>query len=61
MNPTTSETEEVFSQCTLGNICSGLGNRLVSSSCIQAPGGRTTISLEQCGSELHRGEGEAGR
>jgi len=52
MNPTTSETEETFSQCTLGNVCSGLGARLVSSSCVQNPGERSTISLQQCGSEL---------
>lgn len=52
MNPTTSTTEQTFSGCTLGNICSNIGNRAVSTSCIQTPGDRSVISLQQCGSEF---------
>ena len=52
MNPTTSSTEQTFSACTLGNICSGIGNRLVSSTCLQTPGSRTLISLQQCGNGI---------
>ena len=54
MNPTTSTTEQTFSQCTLGNICSGLGSNTVSSSCLATPGQgqRTVISLQQCGNGI---------
>lgn len=52
MNPTTSTTEQTFSGCTLGNICSNIGNRAVSTSCIETPGARSVISLQQCGSEF---------
>ncbi|RXK34760.1 hypothetical protein M231_07981 [Tremella mesenterica] len=52
MNPTTSSIEQTFSACTLGNICSGLGENLVSSTCITSPGSRTIISLQQCGNGI---------
>jgi len=51
MNPTTSSSELTFSPCTRGNICSNIGTRSISTSCIQTPGDRTVISLQQCGSE----------
>lgn len=54
MNPTTSSTEHFFSGCTVGNVCNNVGNRRISTSCIQTPGVRTVISLQQCGSELFR-------
>ncbi|ODV88654.1 hypothetical protein CANCADRAFT_17260, partial [Tortispora caseinolytica NRRL Y-17796] len=34
MNPSTSSTETVFSQCTVGNVCSALGRNMVNSSCL---------------------------
>ena len=52
MNPTTSSTEHFFSGCTVGNVCSNIGNRGILTSCIQTPSARTVISLQQCGSEL---------
>ncbi|WVQ80129.1 hypothetical protein IAT38_002230 [Cryptococcus sp. DSM 104549] len=52
MNPTTSSAEESFSGCTLGNICSNIGNRAVTTTCIQSPGERTVISLQQCGNGI---------
>lgn len=52
MNPTTASTEQSFSACTLGNICSNLGSRSVSSSCVQSPSLRTVVSLQQCGNGI---------
>ncbi|ORX35582.1 Metallo-peptidase family M12-domain-containing protein [Kockovaella imperatae] len=54
MNPTTAASEQTFSQCTVGNICSGLGSNTVSSSCLATPGEnqRTIISLQQCGNGI---------
>ncbi|GFZ46899.1 Disintegrin and metalloproteinase domain-containing protein B [Saitozyma sp. JCM 24511] len=53
MNPTTSSTEIKFSGCTLGNICSNIGTRAISSSCIQSPKTDVTvISLQQCGNGI---------
>lgn len=56
MNPTTSESEEIFSPCTIGNVCSNIGSRMVSSSCIQNPGARNVISAEQCGNGIVEGD-----
>ncbi|OCF31943.1 zinc metalloprotease [Kwoniella heveanensis BCC8398] len=52
MNPTTSSSEQSFSGCTLGNICTNIGNRAVNTQCIQSPGSRTVISLQQCGNGI---------
>jgi len=52
MNPTTSSTETNFSPCSVGNICSLLGNRAIQDSCLVDPGSRTTISLQQCGNGI---------
>ncbi|WVR06758.1 hypothetical protein IAU60_003793 [Kwoniella sp. DSM 27419] len=52
MNPTTNSNEVKFSPCSIGNICSGLGNGRVSNRCVQNPGTRTVISLQQCGNGI---------
>ncbi|OCF60915.1 hypothetical protein L486_00559 [Kwoniella mangroviensis CBS 10435] len=52
MNPTTSSSEQTFSACTLGNICTNIGNRAISTNCITSPGSRTVISLQQCGNGI---------
>ncbi|WWC88993.1 uncharacterized protein L201_003910 [Kwoniella dendrophila CBS 6074] len=52
MNPTTSSSEQTFSACTLGNICTNIGNRAISTNCITSPGSRTVISLKQCGNGI---------
>ncbi|WWD16989.1 hypothetical protein CI109_101425 [Kwoniella shandongensis] len=52
MNPTTSASEQSFSGCSLGNICTNLGNRAITTTCIQSPGSRTVISLQQCGNGI---------
>lgn len=59
MNPTTSSTETQFSPCSIGNICSLLGTRTTSDSCLVDPGSRTTIALQQCGNGIvDRNDGE---
>ncbi|WVN87729.1 uncharacterized protein L203_102924 [Cryptococcus depauperatus CBS 7841] len=52
MNPTTSSSEQIFSGCTLGNVCTNLGNRVVDTSCLESPGGRSVVSLKQCGNGI---------
>ncbi|WWC69861.1 uncharacterized protein I206_103804 [Kwoniella pini CBS 10737] len=52
MNPTTSSSEQTFSPCTLGNICSNIGGRTLNTNCITSPGSRTVISLQQCGNGI---------
>ncbi|WWC62218.1 uncharacterized protein I303_104813 [Kwoniella dejecticola CBS 10117] len=52
MNPTTSSSEQTFSPCTLGNICSNIGGRTMNTNCITSPGSRTVISLQQCGNGI---------
>lgn len=59
MNPTTSSTESNFSPCSIGNVCSLLGTRAISDTCLVDPGSRTTISLQQCGNGIvDRNDGE---
>lgn len=59
MNPTTSSSETQFSPCSIGNICSLLGTRTTSDTCLVDPGSRTTIALQQCGNGIvDRNDGE---
>ncbi|PWN47078.1 hypothetical protein IE53DRAFT_371765 [Violaceomyces palustris] len=51
MNPVSSGGVTGFSQCTIGNICSMLGQGL-DTSCVVQPGGRETLSLQQCGNGI---------
>lgn len=52
MSPVSSTGESAFSPCTIGNICSVLGNRAVDSTCLAEPGAVTLISLQQCGNGI---------
>jgi Disintegrin/Metallo-peptidase family M12B Reprolysin-like len=68
MNPTSSASEQVFSPCTIGNICklwSNIPNRLtrlvgslmqgssLDTSCIKAPdANQRTFSLQMCGNGI---------
>ncbi|KIS69376.1 uncharacterized protein UMAG_02711 [Mycosarcoma maydis] len=51
MNPSSSSNIQSFSQCSIGNICSLLGQGL-DTSCIQTPGQRSTLSTQQCGNGI---------
>ena len=51
MNPRSQSNIDTFSQCSIGNICSLIGQGL-DTSCIQTPGQRATLSTEQCGNGI---------
>ncbi len=51
MNPSSRANIQNFSQCSLGNICSLIGQGL-NTSCIQTPGARSTLSTQQCGNGI---------
>lgn len=51
MNPVSEQSTDSFSQCTIGNICSMLGRGL-DTTCVEVPGGRTTLSEQQCGNGI---------
>lgn len=52
MNPAASGTEETFSPCTIGNICSALGRSSVNSTCLSPNRGVVTINGGQCGNGI---------
>uniref|UniRef100_A0A8H8CR13 Disintegrin and metalloproteinase domain-containing protein B n=1 Tax=Psilocybe cubensis TaxID=181762 RepID=A0A8H8CR13_PSICU len=56
MSPVAQSGETVFSQCTIGNICSvmrGAGGSKVTTTCLVDPDpSRTTISLQMCGNGI---------
>ncbi|KAI0043892.1 hypothetical protein FA95DRAFT_335184 [Auriscalpium vulgare] len=57
MSPVATDGEMVFSQCTIGNICSLMqaasGSENVNTSCLLPPDPtRTTISLQMCGNGI---------
>uniref|UniRef100_V5ETU2 Disintegrin and metalloproteinase domain-containing protein B n=1 Tax=Kalmanozyma brasiliensis (strain GHG001) TaxID=1365824 RepID=V5ETU2_KALBG len=51
MNPSSRSNIQNFSPCSIGNICSLLGQGL-DTSCVQAPGQRSTLSTQQCGNGI---------
>ncbi|KAL9933702.1 hypothetical protein V8E36_007360 [Tilletia maclaganii] len=51
MNPSSSGQATAFSPCSIGNICTLLGRGL-NTSCIVAPGQRSTLSTQQCGNGI---------
>jgi Disintegrin len=52
MNPTTMDATNRFSECTIGNICSGLLSKLVSSSCLTSNKNVTLITAGECGNGI---------
>ncbi|PVG00697.1 hypothetical protein CPB86DRAFT_754147 [Serendipita vermifera] len=53
MNPTSSASEQVFSPCTVGNICSLMQSTNLDTSCIQSPNAnQRTFSLQMCGNGI---------
>lgn len=54
MNPSTNSgsPQTQFSPCTVGNVCSLIGNRGIDTSCIVSPGGQTVLSLQSCGNGI---------
>ncbi|CCX32095.1 Similar to Disintegrin and metalloproteinase domain-containing protein B; acc. no. Q4WQ08 [Pyronema omphalodes CBS 100304] len=52
MNPSTSESIQDFSPCTVGNICSAIGRRGVDTSCLTSNRGVTIITEQECGNGI---------
>ncbi|CDZ96471.1 Meltrins, fertilins and related Zn-dependent metalloproteinases of the ADAMs family [Phaffia rhodozyma] len=52
MSPVSSRGETVFSPCSIGNICSVIGNKAIDLSCLKQPGSTDVISLQQCGNGI---------
>lgn len=52
MNPSTGNGFDVFSQCTIGNICSALGRQSVQSNCLANNRDVVTITGSQCGNGI---------
>jgi Disintegrin len=52
MNPTTMDATNRFSQCTIGNICSGFASKQVSTSCLTSNKNVTLITAGECGNGI---------
>ncbi|KAI1003726.1 Disintegrin and metalloproteinase domain-containing protein B [Podosphaera aphanis] len=52
MNPSTGANIQLFSPCTVGNICSAIGRNSVKTSCLTANKDITTITGSQCGNGI---------
>lgn len=52
MNPTTMDATNRFSPCTIGNICSGIANKQVSTSCLTSNKNVNLITAGECGNGI---------
>ena len=52
MSPTTSQTDKRFSPCSVGNICSAIGQNGVSTACLSANRIVTTTAIGTCGNGI---------
>lgn len=52
MNPNTGPNIQIFSPCTIGNICSAMGRNSVKTNCLRANKDVTTITGSQCGNGI---------
>ncbi len=52
MNPTTMESTDNFSPCSIGNICSALGRRSVNSTCLTTNRDISLITANECGNGI---------
>ncbi|TQS39012.1 hypothetical protein Golomagni_00469 [Golovinomyces magnicellulatus] len=52
MNPKTGPNIQIFSPCTIGNICSAIGRNSVKTNCLTANRDITTITGSQCGNGI---------
>lgn len=51
MSPVSVRSTDSFSQCSIGNICTAIGQSL-NTTCLYTPGNRRVISLQQCGNGI---------
>ena len=52
MNPTTMDATNRFSQCTIGNICSGFASKTVTNTCLTSNKNVTLITGGECGNGI---------
>lgn len=52
MNPSSGASQDTFSNCTLGNICSALGRNSVNSSCLTSNTGVHLVTTNECGNGI---------
>ncbi|OLL21703.1 Disintegrin and metalloproteinase domain-containing protein B [Neolecta irregularis DAH-3] len=52
MNPTTVQRSNSFSPCSVGNVCSAIGSRAVTSSCLTTNKNIKLITAGQCGNGI---------
>ncbi|KTW32439.1 uncharacterized protein T551_00529 [Pneumocystis jirovecii RU7] len=52
MNPKSSPSLQTFSPCTIGQVCSNLGKKLVNSKCLLSNKNITLISEKRCGNGI---------
>lgn len=52
MNPTTMDATNRFSECTIGNICSGFASKIVSTNCLTSNKNVTLITAGECGNGI---------
>ncbi|KAL4930288.1 ADAM family of metalloprotease ADM-A [Aspergillus undulatus] len=52
MNPISTRPQSDFSPCTIGNVCSALGSRRVSTRCLTTNTNTPTITLGECGNGI---------
>ncbi|KAF8252160.1 hypothetical protein K440DRAFT_594442 [Wilcoxina mikolae CBS 423.85] len=52
MNPSTSDSIQTFSPCSIGNVCSAIGRRSVDTTCLTSNRGVTIITERVCGNGI---------
>ncbi|KAL5046457.1 hypothetical protein BDW71DRAFT_197642 [Aspergillus fruticulosus] len=52
MNPISASSQTEFSPCTVGNVCSSIGSRRVSTRCLTTNANTPTVSAGECGNGI---------
>ncbi|KAL5000874.1 Metallo-peptidase family M12-domain-containing protein [Aspergillus recurvatus] len=52
MNPVSASSQTEFSPCTIGNVCSSIGSRRVSTRCLTTNTNTPTVSAGECGNGI---------
>lgn len=52
MSPASSSNQDMFSQCTVGNICAALGRNSVNSTCLTSNTGVKLVTSNECGNGI---------
>ncbi|CAN6645195.1 hypothetical protein TRVA0_021S00276 [Trichomonascus vanleenenianus] len=52
MNPSTADSQDGFSECSVGNVCSAMGRSSVNSTCLTSNTGVTLLTKNECGNGI---------